>query len=58
MPMWVLPLASPTRAARDGILQHLLEAQVVITDWRLEYNHYRPHQSLGYLSPAATVITT
>jgi putative transposase len=30
----------------------LFEAQVLIEDWRLEYNHYRPHQSLGYLTPA------
>jgi transposase InsO family protein len=30
----------------------LFEAQVLIEDWRDEYNHYRPHQSLGYLTPA------
>jgi putative transposase len=30
----------------------LYEAQVLIEDWRLEYNHYPPHQSLGYLTPA------
>jgi putative transposase len=29
----------------------LFEAQVLIEDWRDEYNHYRPHQSLGYLTP-------
>jgi putative transposase len=30
----------------------LFEAQVLIEDWRVEYNHYRPHQSLRYLTPA------
>ena len=29
------------------------EAQQVIEDWRQEYNHCRPHSSLGYLPPAA-----
>lgn len=28
------------------------EAQVVIEQWRQEYNHRRPHSSLGYLPPA------
>ena len=31
----------------------LLEAQVVLEDWRIEYNTYRPHQSLAGLTPAA-----
>ena len=31
----------------------LLEAQVVIEEWRVEYNTQRPHSSLGWLSPAA-----
>jgi transposase InsO family protein len=30
----------------------LLEAQVVIETWRAEYNTYRPHSSLGGLTPA------
>lgn len=30
----------------------LTHAQVVIGDWKTEYNHNRPHSSLGYLSPA------
>jgi putative transposase len=29
----------------------LLEAQVVIEQWRCEYNHQRPHSSLGYQTP-------
>ena len=31
----------------------LIEAQVLIEDWRIEYNTTRPHSSLGWLSPAA-----
>jgi putative transposase len=27
------------------------EAQVIIEDWRLDYNRHRPHSSLGYLTP-------
>jgi putative transposase len=29
----------------------LLEAQVLVADWREEYNSYRPHSSLGMLTP-------
>jgi putative transposase len=31
----------------------LLEAQVLAEDWRIEYNSYRPHSSLGDLTPEA-----
>ncbi|MDQ3642140.1 MAG: IS3 family transposase, partial [Actinomycetota bacterium] len=31
----------------------LLEAQVLIGDWKREYNSYRPHSSLGWRSPVA-----
>jgi putative transposase len=30
----------------------LLEAQVLVADWRIEYNTYRPHSALGMLTPA------
>ena len=30
----------------------LTEARVVIEDWRTEYNTWRPHSSLGGLTPA------
>jgi hypothetical protein len=33
-------------------LQTLFDAQLLLDDWRLEYNHYRPHQSLNYMTPA------
>ena len=29
----------------------LLEAQVLVADWRSQYNSYRPHSALGMLSP-------
>jgi putative transposase len=30
----------------------LPEAQVLVGDWRTEYNTYRPHSALGGLTPA------
>jgi len=30
----------------------LLEAQVLIERWRIEYNTFRPHSSKGYMPPA------
>ena len=30
----------------------LLEAQVLVEDWRIEYNTLRPHSALGYQTPA------
>ena len=30
----------------------LHEAQLLVEDWRLENNNYRPHQSLNYQTPA------
>jgi transposase InsO family protein len=32
---------------------NLRETQTIIEDWRDEYNHYRPHSALGYMTPAA-----
>jgi len=34
------------------VLDTLTEAKVLIEDWRIDYNWYRPHSSLGKLSPA------
>ncbi len=31
----------------------LLEAQVLIEDWRIDYNTNRPHSSLGWQPPQA-----
>jgi transposase InsO family protein len=41
---------------RDGCLNrevfgNLLEAKVLIEDWRRQYNEKRPHSSLGYQTP-------
>jgi putative transposase len=30
----------------------LLEAQVLVEDWRIEYTTVRPHSALGHLTPA------
>ncbi len=42
---------------RDELLNReifytLLEAQILIERWREEYNHHRPHSSLGYRPPS------
>jgi putative transposase len=41
-------------------LNTLLEAQVLVEDWRIEYNTLRPHSALGYLPPThyAQTLTT
>ena len=46
---------------RDELLDRevfdtLLEAKVLVERWRQEYNHIRPHSSLGYRLPAPEVI--
>jgi putative transposase len=43
---------------RDELLNtevfgNLREAQVLVEDYRLRYNHHRPHSSLNYATPAA-----
>jgi transposase InsO family protein len=48
----VLAAMSGLRADRISRRGSLLEAQVVIEAWRVEYNTYRPHSSLGGLTPA------
>jgi len=37
------------------IFQNGKESQVIVENWRQEYNNYRPHSSLGYLTPAEFV---
>lgn len=34
------------------VFDTLLEAQVLVADWRKEYNDYRPHSALGMLTPS------
>lgn len=35
----------------------LVEAQAIIETWRMDYNHRRPHSSLGHLTPNEFVAT-
>jgi transposase InsO family protein len=39
------------------IFTTLLEAKVLIENWRVEYNQIRPHSSLNYQPPAPETIT-
>ena len=51
---WVESYGSRIRDELLAIEQFdtLLEAQVLVVDWRLEYNTYRPHSALGMQPPA------
>jgi transposase InsO family protein len=41
------------------IFYSVMEARVLVQQWRWEYNHIRPHSSLGYRPPApAAVLAT
>jgi transposase InsO family protein len=47
---------------RDELLNRELfysvkEAKVLVEDWRMDYNHHRPHSSLGYMTPAGFAAT-
>jgi putative transposase len=50
---WVESYGSRMRDELLAIEQFdsLLEAQVLVADWRTEYNDYRPHSALGMLTP-------
>ena len=50
---WVESYGSRIRDELLAIVQFatLLEAQVLVADWRIEYNTYRPHSALGMLTP-------
>jgi transposase InsO family protein len=50
---WVESYGSRMRDELLSIEQFdsLLEAQVLVTDWREEYNTYRPHSALGMRTP-------
>ena len=41
---------------KGEIFTTLLEAKVLIENWRKEYNQFRPHSSLGYRPPAPEAI--
>ncbi len=40
------------------IFTTLLEARVLIENWRREYNHIRPHSSLGFRPPAPQAVSS
>ena len=47
---------------RDELLNrelflHIDELRYVVDRWQMDYNHYRPHSSLDYMSPAAFAAT-
>jgi len=47
---------------RDELLNRELfysvkEARVLAENWRMDYNHHRPHSGLGYMTPAAFAAT-
>ncbi len=35
----------------------LTQARVVISDWKIDYNHHRRHSALGYRTPAGYAAT-
>ena len=55
---WQNPFVKPFNGhLRQKLLEtesfnSLFEAKLLLEDWRLEYNHYRAHQSLIYQTPA------
>jgi hypothetical protein len=40
------------------VFADLLEAKVLVEDYRGHYNHHRPHSALGYQTPAEFVVAT
>ncbi len=54
--MKALMVACATQPLNGEVFYTLKEAQVIIEQWRLHYNHIRPHSSLGYRPPAPEAI--
>ena len=44
-----------TSCYKREVFANLLEAKVLVEDYRGHYNHRRPHSALGYLTPAEFV---
>jgi hypothetical protein len=40
------------------VFADLLEAKVLVEDYRGHYNHHRPHSALGYQTPSEFVVAT
>jgi len=51
--LWVTEEGRPlsSRGIQE-IFRNGREAQVIVENWRQEYNNYRPHSSLDYLTPS------
>ena len=41
---------------KPELFNHLIEAKIIIENWRRHYNTVRPHSSLGYRPPAPETI--
>ena len=50
---WLLDLAADCSDVEACVFANVAEARMLGTQWRLDYNHRRPHSSLGYRTPAA-----
>ncbi len=56
-----MPSSSPTNDKQRGELLNgeptdsVLDAQILIDDWRKDYNTHRQRQSLGDLTPASSL---
>ena len=46
--LWLERLGEPMKCI--GTLR-VAQAQAIIETWRMDYNHHRPHSSLGHLTP-------
>jgi len=50
--MWrASAVAYATKLLAVEAFDTLLEARVLVEDWRIEYNTIRPQSALGYLTP-------
>ena len=49
---YILPLGCQVKCLDGELFLSLAEARYVVDRWRLDYNHHRPHSSLGNIPPA------
>ena len=49
-------ISTETEVLNREVFDTLVEAKVLVEQWRREYNHIRPHSALGYRPPAPEVI--
>jgi transposase InsO family protein len=47
-PEQIIRLLKETEVLSREVFDTLLDAKVLVERWRREYNHIRPHSSLGY----------